>query len=103
MSSFTTRGSHLLAAVVAGLLVISVFAALVWGTWRLLFWGVVDASPHVRGVHPTGMPVPDAMPLGTESMLTGGAVGVGPAVLLCLVALAIAVTVVTASDPHHDD
>ena len=103
MSSATTRGAHFLAAVVVGLLAIPIVAALVWGTWRLVFWGVVDASPHVRGVHPGGLPVPDTMPPGMGSTLTGGVVGVGPAALLGLVALAVAVTVLTAIHSPRDD
>jgi hypothetical protein len=91
MTTATTRGIHLVTAVTVALLAIPVFAALVWGVWRLLFWAIVDASPNVRHVHPTGMPAPGPMPPGTTSLV--GGTGAIPLELVGFVTLGAVATV----------
>jgi hypothetical protein len=102
MSSTLSRGVRLAAAVAVGLLAIPVFGVLLWGALRLLFWGVVDASPHVRGVHPAGMPVPGPIPSGTGSLLIHGGFGSLPVVLLAFVALAVVVAAAMSLVSSHN-
>jgi hypothetical protein len=84
-----------------GLLAIPVFGALVWGVWRLLFRRVVDASPTLRGTHPTGVPVLSPMPPGTESLIATGGTAL-PVALLVLVALAVGLSAVASVLPSLD-
>jgi hypothetical protein len=113
MTSLLVRTVRLVTAVSVALLAIPVLGALIWGTWRLLFWAVVDAAPSVRHAHPSGMPVPSAMPPGTDAIVVAGeipflGIGLTPTgiVLLTLVTLGVIVLAVVslafARDPSGE-
>lgn len=101
MSTRFTRGAHLLTGIVTVLLAIPLFGLLIWGAWRLLFWGVVASAPHAHYGPAAGMATPDAMPPGVDTMLTGGVVS-GPggsvALLVGLLALACLLLLVVAAE-----
>ncbi|AUV83195.1 hypothetical protein C2R22_17370 [Salinigranum rubrum] len=68
-----THGAHLAAWVVTVLLVVPLLGLSLWGSWRLLFWGVVAAAPHAHYGPAAGTTAPGAMPPGVDAMLVGGA------------------------------
>ncbi|WP_136589582.1 hypothetical protein [Salinigranum halophilum] len=102
MTSRFTRGVHLTTGVVTVLLAIPVLGVLLWGAWRLLFWGVVAAAPHAQYGAAAGMPAPSAMPPGVDTMVVGGTLSgaggsltllaVGSLVLVVLLLVAPSVT-----------
>ncbi len=67
-----THGTHLATWVVTVLLVVPLLGLSLWGSWRLLFWGVVAAAPHAHYGPAAGMTTPGAMPPGVDAMLVGG-------------------------------
>lgn len=100
MSTRFTRGAHLATGVATVLLAIPLFGLLVWGAWRLLFWGVVASAPHAHYGPAAGMATPDAMPPGVDTMLAGGwLLGPGGSVALLVVGfLALALLLVVVAE-----
>jgi hypothetical protein len=112
MTLTRTHGGQLVTGVVTVLLAIPLFGLLLWGAWRLLFWGVVAAAPHAHYGPAAGMATPSAVPPGVDAVLLGGwlsapAPTVGTLVVAAVLALAclmLAVSVLTArtGDDHVD-
>ena len=102
MTSRLTRSARLATGLAVVVLAVPVFGVLLWGAWRLLFWGVVGAAPHVRYGHASGMASPGPLPPGTDALLVGSGVpGVTPwttvtvGVFVALVFVLVAVVIVT--------
>ena len=92
MTPRRTHGAHLAAWVVTVLLVVPLLGLSLWGSWRLLFWGVVAAAPHAHYGPAAGTTVPGAMPPGVDAMLVGGpgsSAGVSLAILVVVGFLAL--------------
>jgi hypothetical protein len=106
MTTRQTQGVHLATGAVAVLLVIPVLGVLLWGAWRLLFWGVVAAAPHAQYGPAAGVTTPSAMPPGVDTVFAGGGLsdpGVAPATLVAVVVLVLVVLAGVAVTPRADD
>ena len=81
-----THWAHLAVWGAAVLLAVPLLGAVLWGAWRLLFWGVVAGAPHAHYGPAAGLATPSALPPGVDSMLFGGTlVGSGGSVVTLLV------------------
>jgi len=108
MTTRQTQGVHLATGAVAVLLVIPVLGVLLWGAWRLLFWGVVAAAPHAQYGPAAGVTTPSAMPPGVEAVFAGGGLsstGVPPSTLVAVgvAVLALVLFAGVAVTPRGDD
>jgi hypothetical protein len=94
-----THWAHLTVWGAAVLLAVPLLGAVLWGAWRLLFWGVVAAAPHHYGPA-AGVTAPSAIPPGVETMVVAGwsstpgasltmVVGLGFLVLVCILLAAV--------------
>jgi hypothetical protein len=100
MTTRRTHWAHLAVWGAAFLLAVPLLGAVLWGAWRLLFWGVVAAAPHHYGPA-AGVTAPSAMPPGVDTMVVAAwgsapgapltlVVGLGFLVLVCTLLAAVA-------------
>ncbi|WP_318568395.1 hypothetical protein [Salinigranum marinum] len=94
MTTRRTHGVHLATGAITVLLAVPVLGVLLWGAWRLLFWGVVAVAPHAQYGPAAGMTTPSAIPPGIDTMFAGGGLSGTGSSLSTLVAVGVVVVVV---------